>query len=195
MDTRIITADELDFVRDIFKEDPTIEKKPLTNDEIETYISHFRDGIISNQTLISMSFIDEKPVVMDVVYLYPQTGTCYFSLVKTIKRNVHYKTSAKLMAPAFDILAQRLQEMGYFKVLMTATERNHNIRNLIMSECSEYLGQYDWYDEFVIPQNQISSVLLYDRYRFSTSEQTVVVRMFSLKQEYRKKLLERYKDE
>jgi len=192
METREITADELHYVKFMFNVDPRIEKKTFTPEQIDRFILHLKDGLEKHTTMVLMSFTDGDPVQMYIAYLFEKIATGYVGLVKTIKTSVHFKTSARMLAPAFDLLAEILQERGYYKVLMTASERNHNIRNLIMRQCSTHLGTYDWYDEVVIPRNEKSGVYFYDINRLSVNtESSVVVRMFVLKQEYRIPLLKK----
>jgi len=192
METRTITVNELHYVKFMFNIDSRIEKKSFTSEQIDRFILHLKYGMEKNTTLIVMSFIDDEPIQMYVTYLFEKVATAYIGLVKTIKTAVHFKTSAKMLAPAFDLLTEILQESGYYKVLMTASERNHNIRNLIMCQCSKHLGNYDWYDEVVVPKGDRAGVYIYDINRLSVNtESSLVVRMFVLKQEYRIPLLKK----
>lgn len=186
METRLITTDDLQHVRYMFEINPTIEKKVLDSDKIERFIDHLRIGMEKNETHITMAFEDGAPTVMYVGYEYPKIGAWYIGLTKTTETAMHFKTSAKVMAPAFDLLAEVMENKGYFKVWMTATERNHNIRNMIMRKCSTALPRYDWYDEIVVPAGEWSGSEFYDRNRLSlNTESSVVVRLFVLQQEYR----------
>lgn len=170
----------------MFQINPTIEKKVLDSDKIERFIDHLRIGMEKNETHVTMAFEDGTPTVMYVGYEYPKIGAWYIGLTKTTETAMHFKTSAKVMAPAFDLLAQVMENKGYFKVWMTATERNHNIRNMIMRKCSTALPRYDWYDEIVVPAGEWSGSEFYDRNRLSlNTESSVVVRLFVLQQEYR----------
>ena len=190
METRLITVEDLHHVRYMFNIDPKIEKKVFDSDQIERLIGHFRAGMENNSTYITMSFEDNVPVVMYVGYEYQRTGAWYIGLTKTTKTSMHFKTSAKVMSPAFDLLAEVMENKGYFKVWMTATERNHNIRNMVMRTVSTALPRYDWYDEIVVPAGEWSGSSSYDANRLSVNnESSMVVRLFVLQQEYRKAYL------
>lgn len=192
METRLITIDDLHHVRYIFSVNPTIEKKVLDAEKIERFIDHLRDGMEKNLTHVTMSFENDVPVVMYVGYEYVKIGAWYIGLTKTAKTAMHFKTSAKLMAPAFDLLAEVMENKGYYKVWMTATERNHNIRNMVMRKCSTALPKYDWYDEIVVPPDEWSGSDFYDINRLSLHpESSVVVRLFVLQQEYRDSYLKK----
>jgi len=192
METRLITVDDLPHVRYMFTVNPTIEKKVFDSERIERFVNHLRDGMEKNETHVTMSFEDGIPLVMYVGYEYPKIGAWYIGLTKTTETAMHFKTSAKVMAPAFDLLAQVMENKGYYKVWMTATERNHNIRNMVMRKCSTALPKYDWYDEIVVPAGEWSGSDFYDRNRLSlNNDSSVVVRLFVLQQEYRNNYLKK----
>lgn len=184
-ETRLITVDELYHVKTIFKHDNKIEKRELTEEQVDRLIVHLKDGMDLGTTVITMSFEDGEPVIMYVGYAFDKLSSWYIGLVKTIKTNMHFKNSAKLMAPAYDLMVGHFTQLGYYKGLMTASERNHNIRNFIMSKYSTWLNRYDWYDEFVILPGEKTGVACYDANRLSVSEEVYIVREFFLKQEFR----------
>lgn len=187
METRIIKSNELGYVRVMFQADPKIEKKTLTPEKIDSFIEHLRDGIEKGSTVVSVSFENGEPVVMYVGYEFQDIAAWYIGLTKTLKTAQHFRTSAKIMAPAFDELAKEMESRGYYKVWMSATERNHNIRNLVMRKYSTALPKYDWYDDVVVPRGGKSGSFYYDVFRFSIhDESSIVVRLFMLKQEYRR---------
>lgn len=184
-ETRLITAEELGFVRTIFKHDNKIEKREISDEQIDGLIMHLKEGMDNNTTVITMSFEDGEPVIMYVGYAFDKLRSWYIGLAKTTKTNLHFKNSAKLMAPAYDLLVGHFTELGYYKGLMTASERNHNIRNFVMSKYSKWLPRYDWYDEFVILPGEKTGVSCYDVNRLSVSSEVCIVREFFLKQEIR----------
>lgn len=191
METRLLTLNDMEHVRTMFRLNPTIEKKVLTPEEIEIYIEHLAKGIREDRTYVVMSFESNEPKTMYVTYLYEKIGACYIGLTKIAKPSVNFMTSAKLMAPAFDFHTNLMEEKGYFKIWMTASERNHNIRNAIMRKYSSKISHYDWYDEIVVPPGEMSGVPYFDFNRLSvTTDSSMLVRLFILKEEHRLKLFE-----
>lgn len=190
METRLLTLSDMDHVRTMFKMNPTVEKKVLSPDEIEQFIDHLITGITLDSTYVVMSFESGVPLTMYVTYIHKEIGTCYIGLTKISKPSVNFMTTAKLMAPAFDFHTNLMEQKGYYKIWMTASERNHNIRNAIMRKYSSKISHYDWYDEVVVPPGKMSGHHCFDTSRFSLNYDTsLVVRVFILKQEYRKQML------
>lgn len=191
METRLLTINDMEHVRTMFKMNPTIEKKVLNPEEIEIYVQHLAKGIKEDKTYVVMSFDNGEPITMYVTYVYEKIRACYIGLTKIAKPSVNFMTTAKLMAPAFDFHTNLMEQRGYFKIWMTASERNHNIRNAIMRKYSSKISHYDWYDEVVVPSGEMSGVPYFDYNRLSVNtDSSVVVRLFILKEEHRLNLFD-----
>jgi hypothetical protein len=190
---RFIEAHEVrDLVLEMFSIDKTLIREPVTDDQLEWMISHWVRHLVEGVFKISIVF-DEKdsPIAMYTGRLIPKNGGWCVGATKIKQPRANYYLSARLMAPALELMLTFMEENGYYKFWMTAPETHHNIRNKVIRQVSPMADRYDWVDEAIIPQNETSTIELFNLHRRPCTWSDVVVRMFYLKQEYRIELLKK----
>ena len=190
---RFVNHEEVvSLAREMFSIDKTLVQETLSDQEIETIIGPWEELVRKGLMKVSMVFDEtDSPIAMYTAKLYPKIKGWWVGATKIKQPNVHFNTSAKIMAPALDLMTTELERIGYYKVWMGAPEKHHNIRNLIMLKYSKMLPRYDWFDEYVIPEGQRSDVDIWEGNRKTCSWSDIVIRLFVLKQEYRIEYLQK----
>jgi hypothetical protein len=190
-ETRFITADEIDYVRTIFRLNPNAVGIIQTEQMQERYLTRLAERLAIDEAHAAVTFEDGEPIVVYVGFKFSKIGGWHVGLTKITEKYNHYNKSAPIMAEALDLLIEKMESHGYYKFWMTAPESHHNIRNKIMRKHSKYLDRYVWYDETVIPANGKSGIDSFDAVRTTVDWTDVVVRMFVLDQKHRVDLLRR----
>lgn len=188
---RFINSSELDFVRELFSLDSRLVGEEMGNEELEAMILSWIPLLDSNRMRISMLFSDSgEPLGMYTAVLFPDVRAWWVHATKIKHTQNHFATSAKILLPAGEFLLDELEGMGYYKFWMAAPELHHTIRNTVMKKYSERLRRYDWFDEYIIPKGQkCDAVPAFDVNRRVCTWSDVIVRLFVLKQEFRKPLV------
>jgi len=191
--TRFIEPYEVrDLVIEMFSIDNTLVRQPISEDQLEMMISHWVQAMVEGVFKISMVFDDNNsPIAMYTGRLIPLNGGWCVGATKIKQPRVNYYVSARIMAPALELMLSFMEEHGYYRFWMTAPEMHHNIRNKVIRKVSPMMNRYDWVDEAIIPKNETSTTELFNVHRRICDWSDVVVRMFYLKQEYRIELLKK----
>jgi hypothetical protein len=187
---RFIDRSELNHVRTLFSEDDRLIGEPVAQEYLEDMISTWDMLMEKNEMMITMIFDENnEPIVMYTARLYPNLKSWWVGATKIKAPNNHYNTSARMMVPALELLLDTLESMGYYKFWMGAPEQHHDIRNVVMKKYSERLNRYEWYDEYIIPQGERCDVYVWEHNRRTCTWSDILIRMFVLKQEFRKPLV------
>lgn len=178
------------LVREMFSIDQTLIREPVSN-ELLTYMIQGWTQLMNEGTFkISMVFDETQlPIAMYTGKAMPINGGWCVGATKIKNPQVNYYVSARIMAPALELMLTYMEGLGYYKFWMTAPEMHHNIRNKVIRKVCPMMERYGWVDEAIIPQNGKSEVGLYELHRRVCTWSDVVVRQFYLKQEYRVELL------
>lgn len=188
--TRLITSDELGFVRDLFSIDNTLIGEPIDPEFFETMLVNWKNLLDKDLMKITVLFNEaNEAIAMYTATLYPNIRGWWVGATKIKEPNNHFNTSAKIMLPALELMLTELESKGYYKFWMGAPEKHHNIRNSVMTKYSEKLCRYDWYDEYIIPQGERCDIPIWEQNRRTCNWSDVLVRMFVLRQEFRKPLI------
>lgn len=190
---RFITPSEVDkLVREMFSIDKTLIREPVTDDQLEYLISHWIQFMVEGTFKISMVFDENNsPIAMYTGRLIPKNGGWCVGATKIKQPRANYYVSARIMAPALELMLTFMEENGYYKFWMTAPEMHHNIRNKAIRKVCPMMNRYGWVDEAIIPQNEISTIELFNVHRRVCTWSDAVVRLFYLKQEYRIEFLKK----
>jgi hypothetical protein len=183
---RFITADEVDFIRHLYSIDRRSVGIEFTDEKIDRIVNGTRNLINQDICAVPMVFDPSgEPIGMYLGYDIPRVGGWFVGLTKVLHSSNHFNITAPMLAPALNMLIERMENKGYYKWWMGAPESWHNIRNKIMRRHSYMLDRYDWVDEDVIPRGQTSPVDLYNAYSSPCDWSDITIRMFSLRQEHR----------
>lgn len=189
---RFINKDELFHIKTLFSIDPRSIKVELTESQVDEMIRNLERSINYGIGHVLMTFRnDGSPYGMYAGFELSRIGGWYIGLTKVIKSANHFNTSSKILAPALNELIKFMEDKGYYKFWMSAPERHHNLRNKIMRKNSFMLNRYDWYDEVIIPKGARSKIDAFEIWRGINNLSSIVVRMFSLQQEYRVEILKK----
>jgi hypothetical protein len=185
---RFISPNELHHVKTMFSISKNLVGEEITDEILDEMLKSWKIQMERGTMLVNMMFDEDgSPTVMYTGSLFPFSRSWWVGYTKIKKPTNHFNKSAKIMAPVLDHMFEHLERKGYFTVLMGAPEKHHNIRNKVMTKYSKYLGRYNWYDDFVIPRGERSEVekAFNNNNRRTCYWSDIVVRMFTLKQEYR----------
>lgn len=188
---RFILSPEMDFVRELFSIDSRLVGEEMSTEELETMIESWKLLMDANKMRISMLFSEtNEPLGMYTAVLFSEVRGWWVHATKVKYTRNHFATSAKLLVPAGEFLLDELEGLGYYKFWMAAPEMHHTIRNTVMKKYSERLNRYEWFDEYIIPQGcRTPEIPMFDVNRKTCTWSDVLVRMFVLKQEFRKPLV------
>lgn len=192
---RFIESDELQYLKYMFDIDPALLGIKLTRDEINCLLSRFEHGMtITKTNRIAMMFDEDRnPVAMYSCIEFPAVASWAIKLTKVLNVATHYNISAKMSAPLLDFLINAMEQKGYYKFWMTATEQHQNNRNKVMCKFSKALPRYTWYDEQIISKGTTSLTSAFDAGRPINYQSDALVRLFMLKQKYRVEILKEQK--
>lgn len=188
---RFITPEEVrDTVQEMFSIDKTLIREPVSDELLNIMIESWQHHMKAGEFKISMVFDkNDSPLAMYTARMLPNLRGWLVGATKIKISQSNYYLSARIMAPALELMLTYMESQGYYKFWMTAPETHHNIRNKVIRTVCPMANRYGWVDEFVIPKNQKSDVALFDSHRRICTWSDVVVRLFYLKQEYRVELL------
>lgn len=188
---RFISSSELDLVRELFSIDSRLVGEPMSTEELDIMLESWVQLLDNNKMRISMLFSEtNEPLGMYTAVLFPDVRGWWVHATKVKYTKNHFASSAKLLVPAGEFLLDELESLGYYKFWMAAPEIHHTIRNTVMKKYSERLHRYEWVDEYIIPQGQrCPEIPIFDVNRRTCTWSDVLVRMFILKQDYRKPLV------
>ena len=188
---RFIEPQEVDeFVREIFSIDKTSIREIVSDETLSRMINFWEKSMHEGVFKISMVFDENhSPIAMYTGKELPINGGWSVGSTKIKNPQANYYVSARIMAPALELMLTHMEGRGYYKFWMTAPEMHHNIRNKAIRKVCPMMERYGWVDEEIILQNAKSNVGLYEINRRVCTWSDVVVRQFYLKQEYRVELL------
>ena len=180
------------LVTEMFSIDNTLIREPVSKEYLESMITHWIDAMYQGEFKISMAFDqNDSPLAMYTGRLIPNNkGWCVGATKIKIPQSNYYM-SARMMAPALELMLSYMEDNGYYKFWMTAPENHHNVRNKVIRKVCPMMTRYEWVDEAVIPMNEKSPVKLFEVHRRVCTWSDVVVRLFYLKQEHRIELLKK----
>ena len=190
---RFIEPDEVrEIVTEMFSIDNTLIREPVSEEALEVTIKFWMASMHRGELKISVLFDEENsPVAMYTGrMMHVNSGWCV-GATKIKKPQSNYYISARLMAPALELMLTHMESLGYYKFWMTAPEMHHNIRNKVIRKVCPMMTRYEWVDEEIIPQNKNSKTALFNLNRRICTWSDTVVRMFYLKQEHRIELLKK----
>jgi hypothetical protein len=188
--TRFITENDAHHIKTLYSINTEQVGNVLTTEEVDILIQKLVGYLSRGGVLISMVFDEnENPVAMYCGFPFPTINGWFVGLTKNISPESHFNKSAKYMAPGLDLMIEEMEKRGYYKFWMTAPEKHHNIRNMIMKKHSNLLKRYTWFDELVIPKGLRSDVQAWEIYRKLCMWSDVTVRMFVLDQTHRVEIL------
>ncbi len=183
---RFITPDEVDFIRHLYSIDRRSVGIEFDDAKIDRIVAGTRDLLSKDMCAVPMVFNEEgTPIGMYLGYDIPRVGGWMVGLTKVLQSTNHFNTTAPMLAPALNMLIERMEKRGYYKWWMGAPESWHNIRNKIMRRHSYMLDRYDWVDETVIPRGQTSPFSLYNSFSSPCNWSDIIIRMFVLRQQHR----------
>jgi len=188
---KFISSSELELAKELFSLDSRLIGEPMELDEIDQMLSSWKILLDDNKMRISMIFSEtNEPLGMYTGVLFPEIRGWWVGATKVKYTTNHFAKSARLILPAGEALLDELESLGYYKFWMAAPEIHHNIRNTIMKKYSERLNRYEWFDEYIIPQgSRTPDIPIFNVNRKTCTWSDVLVRMFVLKQEFRKSLV------
>jgi hypothetical protein len=188
--TRLITIDEVENCFNVlFAEDDKIFRVSKDGEKVVSMISMVKKFMATNIAVMTAVFdMDENvPVAMYTGYKFPTLKGWIVGLTKVAGKYNHFNKSAPIMAPALDLLISEMESQGYYKWWMIAPEQHHNIRNTIMKKHSKFLGDYQWFDEEIIPKGKTSPTQIFNAFRGESALDwtDLTVRLFILNQSKR----------
>lgn len=187
---RFINSDEVEYIRHLYSIDRRSVGIEFDDVKIDRVINITHNLLTRDLCAVPMVFDETNtPIGMYIGYDIPRAGGWMVGLTKVLQATNHYNITAPMLAPALNMLIERMESKGYYKWWMGAPESWHNIRNKIMRRHSHMLDRYDWVDETVIPRGETSPVDLYNARSSPCDWSDITIRMFVLRQQYRVELL------
>lgn len=184
---RLITTEEIELVRAMFDNDPSLVDVDLTPPQIDDWCANTMKGIIAGNRACVMAFDENnEPVAMTIGTEYTQSKAWYKGISKIRTPNNYYPTTARIMAPAEDMLIQYMEDRGNFKYWSATIEgKYHTTRNNILKKYSKMFARYEGFDEMIVPAGKESGIKIWDMNRRPHPFSDILIRMYVLKQEYR----------
>jgi hypothetical protein len=96
---------------------------------------------------------------------------------------------AEIISHAMDLLVSHMESKHYYKFWDIGHPRILNTAKSLVGRYTKTLNRYDYYDEMTIPPGLPSGVPLFDAYRRIHPTESMIVRMYVLRQEHRLQLI------
>lgn len=187
---RFLKSDEVGMIKELYTIDPRNMGVKLTPEEIYNMSMRLANKIDKGFCKVLMMFDENnQPAAMYVGFELVKISGWYIGLTKVKTSASHFSTTAKLLSPGLSYLIEYMESKGYYKFWMAAPESWHNMRNMVMRKYCPTMARYHWFDEMIIPKGQKANVAAFDAIRPVCNWSDILVRMFSLKQEERIKIL------
>lgn len=184
---RFIGSHERDAVMAMFDHDLRLVDEPISPEELPEWIDNLLAGVEEGYRKVAMVFDeDQEPVAMTVGTGYAGIAGWFKGISKIRKPNNHYAITARIMAPAEDLIYEYMEDQGYYKYWSATFEgKYHTLRNNILAKYSRYISRYDGFDEISVPPGCRTPHRLFDLNRRVHPWSDILIRMYVLRQEYR----------
>ena len=183
---RFITAEEIHYIKEIFKVDNTAQRQEMSPEQINRFLLQTQKGLEMGKAICSTTFDGGgKPIGMYVAWKMPMNAGWQMGLTKMVEKHAHYSTSADVLVLGLDLILEAMEAEGFYKFWINSSEKHLNIRNNLMFKKSKLFARYKWFDENIIPAGQDSSVEMFNFFRSKVNWTDIVVRMYVLDQPYR----------
>lgn len=193
---RFITADEIDYVYDLFSYDRNIIRQDLNDEDLNFIVSKWKTHMAEGTMKIAMLFDENnEPVIQYTGIEVPEVAGWCVAATKVKHPTNNFNITARRAYPVLDLMISEMESKGYFKFWMIGPIDHVNIRNKIMKKYSKMFDRYDFYDEEIIPKGQLAKAELFDKHRILCTWTDVTARMFVLRQEHRQVLMEKQYNE
>lgn len=189
---RFIGPNEHHHVKAMFDHDPRLVDEPISQDELPDWIDNLLKGVDEGYRKVAMVFDEnQEPVAMTAGTGYIGIAGWFKGISKIRRPNNHYGITARIMAPAEDLIYEYMEGQGYYKYWSaTFQDKYHTLRNNILAKYSQYLHRYDGFDEIIVPPGGTTAHRLFDLNRRVHPWSDILIRMYVLRQEYRMPLVE-----
>lgn len=189
--TRFLRADEVSVLRSMFDNNPYANKIKLSNDDIDKFCEVTMTQIAEGLRQVAITMDDNgEPLAMSLGIEKPGIAGWIQGLTM-VKNPANYPRipQAEIIAHAMDLLVTHMESKRYYKFWDTGQDRILNTAKSLVARYTTKLNRYDHYDELIIPPGQSSGVPLWDRHRRIHPTDTMRVRMYVLRQEYRLQMI------
>lgn len=184
---RFLSADEVVLIRELFTYDRTVFGTELTDEQITRFIENVTKAVREDYNIVTGVFGPNNELLgMYVTRSLPGVGGWIAGLTKLKHYSVHFSATAKLLAPALDLLISHYESIGYYKWWMASPEKHHNIRNAIIRKYSSKIDRYSWCDDEFIPKGESSKFDVFKNFTRPNLTDDMVLRFFILRPDYRK---------
>lgn len=183
---RFLKAEEVILIRDLFVNDRSVFGTDLTDEQITRFIENVTKAVREDYNLVTGVFDPNNELIaMYVTRSLPGVGGWVAGLTKLKYSNVHFSATAKILAPALDLLISHYESLGYYKWWMSSPEQHHNIRNAIIRKYSSKIDRYSWCDDEFIPKGESSKFDIFKNFTRPNANYDMVLRLFILRPDYR----------
>ena len=184
---RFLKAEEVVLIRGLFDNDRAVFGTDLTDEQITRFIENVTKAVREDYNIVTGVFDTNNDLVaMYVTRSLPGIGGWIAGLTKLKHNNVHFAATAKLLAPALDMLIAYYESIGYYKWWMASPEQHHNLRNAIIRKHSSMIDRYSWCDDEFIPKGESSKFDIFRNFTRPNANYDMVLRMFILRPDHRK---------
>lgn len=188
---RFIDSSELDIVRDLFSIDNRLIGEPVDGEFFERMLTNWKHQLDTGLFKVNVLFSDDgEPLAMYSGKMFPKVRGWWVGATKVKHTANHFNQSARIMSPALTYMLNYMESQGYYKFWMGAPVQHHNIRNQVMKKFCPRLCDYEWFDEYIIPQNERCEIDIWEQNRRTCSWSDITIRMFVLKQDCRVPLVQ-----
>ena len=194
---RLLTVDEIGLMKSMFEHNPYANGFKLTEEEIDKFCESTIEDIAGGIRQVAIS-IDSKgdPIAMSVGIERPAIAGWIQGLTMVRYPRFYLEAqpmrkffSSTVVAETVDFLVTYMESKRYFKFWDMSIDTIANTGRYLVTMQSQTLHRYNYYDELIIPPGEQAGVHLFDRFRRVHPTEPVIVRMFSLRQEHRLKLI------
>lgn len=191
--SRFITPDEIDYLRVIY----TVNKKTMGSimdyERREMFLTGVKRKMLEGVMRVAVVFDENNnPIASNQGLEIPALLAWRWAGISTVTTENHFNKSAAILAPAFDMMINHMESKGYYKFWAINKEVNLNILYKILCKHSNFLHRYNVYDELIIPKGEKSGIPIFDMLRNPVESYNVLVRLYTLNQNYRVELLKKF---
>jgi hypothetical protein len=192
---RLLQKNDLHLVEYVYKQN---RKRPdhtfFTDSEIKNLLDQYEYLYDNDSLKISGAFEDNLILGIFTGKLSYKLYGWFLHGARVVRTQKHYNITAKIFAPALDMLLEETEKKLMFK--MWTVDVNHSValRRQIMLKYSSKLKNYDWYTELYLPDHiDMIGCELYDSI-VKTVRGEKIIRLYILQEPFRQELTQKNYD-
>jgi hypothetical protein len=196
--TRFLKHNEISILRSMFDFNPYANKIRLSEKDIIIFCNKTMEEVAKGSRHVAITMDETGDPVASTLGIEKPGIAGWVQGLTMVRYPSDYPRNpgpeakipqAEMISRAMDLLVSHMESKRYYKFWDIGHPRILNFAKSYVSRFTKTLNRYDQYDEMNIPPGMHSGVPLFDAYRRIHPTESMIARMYVLRQEYRLQLI------